>query len=294
MNHMQQFQFHDLYDRFVVTRSDHYYKCQHDLRDLVPANHIYVPNGEDWKGLCDRHFVASAEHVYAALNILPPLIRNPERYAHLPAPGFHPLATTETFLRLRWGEDGLFPLVRRFARPMFTCAVPGDNFLWTAPFKDTIPEGVLVKYKQEYALAKSECLQSHISKNTDLALVADDFKTPPKGVLLKATVNSLGGWACDTDDPFSAVQVRFVVNDTLHGNTMVIQNVANMYATKFIRKQCGGGVYHRISVNITLPESYVDAAKHNRTIVRAWAIDLLDPAVITELTHSPTIMKMAY
>jgi hypothetical protein len=164
--YLSEFNFHGLYDRFVITRSDHYYKCNHDLRDLS-SYYIWIPYGQDWHGICDRHIVCGAQHVYDVLNVLPPLILHLERYEkYSRASGFHTLSSTETFLKLRLKESGLLPLVRRCARVMFTCAVNGDNFLWSSPFKDEIPERVYVKYKQEYALAKFQCLEIARQKQT--------------------------------------------------------------------------------------------------------------------------------
>lgn len=68
-----------IYNRFVVTRSDHYYLCVHDLSQLS-NDYIWVPDGSDHYGICDRHFIASNKTILSALDILPPLVRNPEAY----------------------------------------------------------------------------------------------------------------------------------------------------------------------------------------------------------------------
>lgn len=292
--YLREMNIHTLYERFVVTRSDHYYKCSHDFSDLIPVkNAIYVPNGQDWNGLCDRHFVCDQNHLYRALNLIEPLILHPERYTHYSTQaGWHPLQTTETFLKMRWQEDGLLQLVRRFARPMFTCAVDGDNFLWTPPFKDAIPEGVYVKYKLEYALAKSECIQSIVASKIDAALVSDDFKSPPKGVLIKGDTSSLNGWACDTDDPFSPTMVSALLINNLSGEVLTLEFLANQYGSGYMRKQCGGGKYHRFANPIFLPDHFRKAASLNQIVIQVFAVDLVDPNIRVELTHSPMFMKV--
>lgn len=63
------------YDRFVVTRSDHYYLCEHNLTALDPTE-VWVPEGEEYGGITDRHVVAPAEKILQVLDILPPVLRH--------------------------------------------------------------------------------------------------------------------------------------------------------------------------------------------------------------------------
>ena len=66
------------YDRFVITRSDHYYECKHKFADLdLTNNKMYVPEGEDYGGYTDRHLVVSRENIYEALDIFPEILRRP-------------------------------------------------------------------------------------------------------------------------------------------------------------------------------------------------------------------------
>jgi len=64
-------QMHELllrYDRFVVTRVDHFYLCNHNISELEPG-YLWVPTGEDYEGVCDRHFVVDHEHILQALDV---------------------------------------------------------------------------------------------------------------------------------------------------------------------------------------------------------------------------------
>ena len=294
-HHLRELRIDTLYDRFIVTRSDHYYLCDHDLSDLTPVNNaVHVPNGQDWNGICDRHLVCGSDHIYTVLNIIEPLILNPQRYEHYSRQvGSHqPLQNTESFLKKRWQEDGILKLVSRFPRSMFTCAVDGDNYLWKAPSKDKIPEAVYFKYKQEYALAKSECLRTIIQKNIDPAVVPSSFKTPPKGALLKVDTSSVNGWACDLDDPFGNTVVNIHIHSDLTGEIMNLDFKANAYGSQF-RKQCGGGLYHRFAHPLILSDSFIEAARSSQVTVRAYAVDLVDANVTTELKNSPTHMWLA-
>ena len=56
----------EMYDRFVVTRTDHYYVCRHDFTSLdLSGNRIWLPAGEDWGGYTDRHMVVGGFSVKA-------------------------------------------------------------------------------------------------------------------------------------------------------------------------------------------------------------------------------------
>ena len=98
---------HDLvskYDKFIITRTDHYYLCEHPRvnelysttlsgeeeglngdTDLTVRNddRIWIPRGEKYRGISDRHFVASSANVLKALDIFPPLFVNPYRFLNL-------------------------------------------------------------------------------------------------------------------------------------------------------------------------------------------------------------------
>eukprot|EP01083_Nonionella_stella_P013689 38517_1 len=50
----------DTYELLVYTRSDFKYMCRHHWKPFMDKNDIlWVPNGMDYKGIYDRHFVAS-------------------------------------------------------------------------------------------------------------------------------------------------------------------------------------------------------------------------------------------
>jgi hypothetical protein len=137
------------YDRFVVTRSDHFYLCQHDLRTLNPA-YVWVPRGEDFQGVTDRHVVASRQDILDVLNILPPVLQKPKSYAkQLSRPRYNP----EKFLLHRWAEEGIQRKLRRFDRMMFVTVHPDEN----VPDTKLVKEGVIMKYKSEYDASRLFC-----------------------------------------------------------------------------------------------------------------------------------------
>jgi len=137
------------YDRFVLARSDHFYGCVHDL-DLLDNQYLWVPEGEDYGGITDRHAVMNRSHILKALDILPPLVQHPEKYIGI-------YKNPERLIKRRWEEENLWPLVRRFDRMMFTCADTGDTTRWMHKSSNKVPEGVYLKYFNEYNATKFTC-----------------------------------------------------------------------------------------------------------------------------------------
>ena len=152
------------YDRFVVTRSDHYYQCPHlfNLYDLS-ENSVFVPTGEDWGGLCDRHLVVSRENILAALDLMPALLRDPAIVER--APGFNGgPPNPEAILRDLFKVHNL--TVKRFNRMMYTCATEKDT---TRGKKTTDPvpgiEGLFKKYRNEFTITQRVCFEESYNRS---------------------------------------------------------------------------------------------------------------------------------
>lgn len=126
---------------------------------------LWVPGGEDHRGICDRHFVATGRDVLAALDVLAPVLAWPDAYLDVLTAKVY---NSEQLLRRRWEEEGLLARVRRHPRTMFLCAHPDDSTRWrragagensghgTSPAADG-PGRCLVKYPAEHRTAVDTC-----------------------------------------------------------------------------------------------------------------------------------------
>jgi hypothetical protein len=106
MQNIVKLKLHKRYSRFIITRADHFYLCPHPTERDLDNSYVWLPAGQDWYGLEDRHFVCSSNDILTALNVLPPLITNPKKYLTLER-GINP----ERLTKLRWKEDGLLDKV---------------------------------------------------------------------------------------------------------------------------------------------------------------------------------------
>lgn len=151
------------YDRFVITRTDHFYMCPHDLSTLDPR-YLWVPQGQDFGGITDRHLIVPSTLVLAALDVLPSLFQNPANYPRLSDDYYNP----EQLLWDRWKQQGLDQHVRRFPRIMFTCGNPtlDDATRWKHT-AEVVPEGVRKKYRKEYLMSEATCKGDQSNSNDD-------------------------------------------------------------------------------------------------------------------------------
>ena len=147
----------DGYERFMITRSDQFFYCPPAL-GLLSGSLLWVPEGEDYGGLCDRLLLCSRVHVLEALSIIDGFVVTPSHYpAHL---------NPERFFRLRLEHMQLWPLVRRFRRVMLTVTARGDATRTRRPAMAplTANSSLSAKYPRELALARAACAQMERSQ----------------------------------------------------------------------------------------------------------------------------------
>jgi len=147
--HLQEHGVVDKYDRFVVTRPDHYYQCRCSISDFDLNNTLWVPEGEDYSGVCDRFYVVSKENLLNSLDLIPPLLSKPFVYE------CEKHCNTEQFLKASWKEKRF--QIKRFPRSMFTCATRNDTVSWKSHSMSVLPGIIIPPYRTEYNLTIQTC-----------------------------------------------------------------------------------------------------------------------------------------
>jgi len=147
----------ELYEKFVVTRSDHFYLCQHMFSTCV-INHreVIVPDGEGYDGVTDRHLIASRDTLIDALDLITPLITDTYEF------DFEKHHNSERFMLSTWKDKQL--LVRTGTRSMFTCATKNDTTRWQLA-EEELPgvPGLFVKYPKEHKSALDGCKRFNLN-----------------------------------------------------------------------------------------------------------------------------------
>src|SRR6056297_1759304 len=66
----------DQYDRFIITRSDFIWEVPHPDVERLKPNFVWIPYGEFYGGVTDRHVVLSKQNLGAYLNLIDPILED--------------------------------------------------------------------------------------------------------------------------------------------------------------------------------------------------------------------------
>ncbi len=135
------------YDFFVITRSDFIYTLPHPSLDILSENFIYVPFGEGYGGVTDRHVVLSKKFVIPYLNMLNKMITHGEEY-------YRKMSSCNTwnleqFIKFHLQENSVWNQVRFFPYIMYAIRSEGGTTRW-AVGQYSKEHGYYIKYPSEY------------------------------------------------------------------------------------------------------------------------------------------------
>ena len=140
------------YHQVIMTRSDHFYGCDHPKLPTHSSDVVHVPEGEGYSslGVTDRHAVFAFAARKRALSILPWLVRNDNGT----------LASFEDVVGSYFQRQAMFA-VKRFPRTMAVVRVAADPTRWSK-VSEPIPglcnsTRTTLKYPYEYATMAGTC-----------------------------------------------------------------------------------------------------------------------------------------
>jgi len=143
----------DRYDRFVISRSDFVWLCPHPPLSILSHDAIWLPNGEDFGGLNDRHIVVSRADVVNCLNGLEEILLNPmQLYDEMKHDDYW---NDEKFLAHHLARKGLLSKVKRFPYVMYAARPTNDRSPTWSPGHYEPAVGHYVKYPNEFRTARS-------------------------------------------------------------------------------------------------------------------------------------------
>lgn len=152
----------DQYDRFLVTRSDFFYLCPMLPMDLTEVGKLYIPDGEDYGGVCDRQFIADRATTASVLSFAEDIVREPSELheAMKSRNDWNP----EQFMKLQLHRKGLYDSVRFYPYVMFTVREPHEGTRWSFGGYDP-SVNMIVKYNSELTAAR--CSAERIKTKED-------------------------------------------------------------------------------------------------------------------------------
>jgi hypothetical protein len=142
----------DSYDRFVLTRSDFIWLCPHPPLSVLDREALWLPDGEHWGGLNDRHVVASRDDIADCLNGIEDILLHPtELYASL----HDQEVNSEQLMHLHLQRKGILHKVRFFPYVMYLARAVSDHSpAWTRGRYQPAC-GHFVRYEKEFRSARA-------------------------------------------------------------------------------------------------------------------------------------------
>lgn len=138
------------YDRFIITRSDFVWLRQHPDMAILDPNSIWVPDGEYYMGITDRHAVCSKANIEPFLDLIVPIVTTPlmliDRMKHRAD------WNLELFIRDHLLRHDLLKTVKTFPYIMFSVRDKAGATRWSSGiWSDALK--CFIKYPSEYSAA---------------------------------------------------------------------------------------------------------------------------------------------
>jgi len=135
----------DKYDFFIITRSDYIYQLPHPRLELFSKDSIYIPDGEHYGGVTDRHVVLPRKFVVSYLNMLNEMVlKGTEYYKKIGIP-----ENIEQFIKLHLIQQDVFKFVKFFPYVMYAVRPVGGRTSWSLGVYSE-KHGYFIKYDSEY------------------------------------------------------------------------------------------------------------------------------------------------
>ena len=163
LNGLQQDQIIGRYDRFVITRSDFVWLCPHPPMSILDRDAIWLPDGEDYGGLNDRHMVVSRVELINCLNVIEEVLLHPIQFCEaMQKQPDYGLRNDELVLAHHFERTGLLNRVKRFPYVMYTAREVNDESPTWSPGHYEPSVGHYVKYEKEF---RSACAYATIIRS---------------------------------------------------------------------------------------------------------------------------------
>jgi hypothetical protein len=142
----------ELYDRFIITRSDYIWLLPHPKIELLSEFNIWIPNSESYGGVSDRHVVLSKTNIISYLSILENIVTKLDDY-------YDKLKTKsnwnlEQIIKFNLEQENIFHTVRFFPYVMYAVRGINGSTRWS---QGTFNEKYqyYIKYDSEYHISNN-------------------------------------------------------------------------------------------------------------------------------------------
>lgn len=138
------------YKRFIVTRSDYLYLGPHPSLQILDENYVWIPDGEFYGGLTDRHVIISNIYIESYLNIMQEILFETDKM-------YNEMKNTnswnlEKVIYRHLEKKNLLDKVKLFPFIMYTIREKTGTTRWSiGTYNEKL--GYYIKYQDEYKKA---------------------------------------------------------------------------------------------------------------------------------------------
>lgn len=159
----------DLYDRFIITRSDFMYNLPHPKLELLNPEYIWIPDDEHFGGYTDRHVILSKSNIISYLNIFENIVIKSNTYYNN-LNNFFKFGNIEELIKFNLIQNNVNHLVKHFPYVMYAIRgikIDGKRNWWK--LGDILQDNYYIKYQTEYlkSIFYKKYYQSYDFKNID-------------------------------------------------------------------------------------------------------------------------------
>lgn len=137
----------NIYDRFIITRSDFIYQLPHPKLDYMNEKYIWFPNEEYYGGFTDRHVILNKNNIVSYLNIFNNMCSKSNEY-YLKMKTFSEW-NLERLILFNLKQNNVFDLIKEFPYIMFSVRNKNGSTRWEKG-KYSNELGYYIKYEREY------------------------------------------------------------------------------------------------------------------------------------------------
>ena len=147
LRQIQRLKLDKIYSRFIITRSDFVWSFYHPKLKNLDKKYIWIPNGEKYGGYTDRHAILSKSNYEDYLNILEPILLEPETLYKLMCKKKN--WNHERYIKLHLKLKGYTGKIKFFPYIMYSTRNLKIKTIF-APGKYSAKHNYYIKYFKEY------------------------------------------------------------------------------------------------------------------------------------------------
>lgn len=152
------------YEYIIYTRFDQYYV---DFHPDLNKNKVFIPEGEDYFGICDRHVVIKSEDSHKYFSIIN-YIDSENALLEIPA-----YPNCESVYKKHLEHSGLINKIERFSRISFTSSLKNEPTNWRIPtYKIFLTKNLMIKYPDEFMAA----VKTGLRNNNKISYLLENFR----------------------------------------------------------------------------------------------------------------------